>query len=193
MRKIFTLFAFFIGSVICVLGQSIGTRFQDNGIYYQITSINGVNGATTNEVEVTYYSTSNNSFFYQSTSYTIPQTVNYNGVNYSVTAIGNEAFKGCARPTTILIHSGVTKIGSNAFHNCTGLTSVSIPDGVIEIGRYAFAGCTGLASINVPIGVTIIGEYAFWCCSKLTSISIPKGVTKIAEFKLIMQQRQIHC
>ena len=74
-------------------------------------------------------------------SITIPATVTYEGVNYSVTSIGNYAFWGCSSLTAINIPEGVTSIGSGAFYECTSLTTITIPEGVTSIGDDAFAIC----------------------------------------------------
>ncbi len=67
----------------------------------------------------------------------------------SVTSIGNRAFNGCTRLTSITIPNSVTEIGSGAFSSCTSLTSIKIPDSVMQIGDYVFVGCTNLIEIQV--------------------------------------------
>ena len=49
--------------------------------------------------------------------------------------------------------TSITSIGENAFNGCTKLTSITIPIGVTSIGDYAFYNCTGLNEIhnNNPI------------------------------------------
>ena len=111
----------------------------------------------------------------------IPETIEYNGVNYSVTSIGDYAFWGCSSLTSVEIPNSVTSIGYGAFSSCTGLTSVEIPNSVTSIGDYAFAYCIGLTSIVIPNSVTSIGEYAFRNCTALQNIAIPNSVTIIEE------------
>ena len=132
--------------------------FSVNGIYYNILA------DKTNEVEVTYCSSG------YAGSVTIPSTVTYNGVIYSVTSIGNWAFIDCSGLTSITIPNSVTSIGESAFSECSGLTSITIPNSVTSIGDVAFYSCSGLTSITIPESVTSIGYGAFIGCSSVTSI-----------------------
>jgi hypothetical protein len=109
----------------------------------------------------------------------IPSSVTYDGVAYSVTSIGDYAFYGCTGLTSVTIPESVTSIGNYAFRGCSGLTSVTIPESVTSIGYYAFCGCSGLTSVTIPEGVTSIGSCAFENCSSLTSVTIPSSVTSI--------------
>ena len=78
---------------------------------------------------------------------TIPATVTKDGVKYTVTSIGRQAFLSCGNLTSVTIPGSVTSIGGFAFYDCTGLTSVDIPGSVTSIGNYAFWACTGLTSV----------------------------------------------
>ena len=95
--------------------------------------------------------------------------------------IGNRAFNGCSRLTSLTLPAGITSIGGGAFYGCSGLTSLNLPAGITEIGGGAFGFCSGLTSINLPAGITSIGEYAFYGCSGLTSVTLPAGITEIGE------------
>ena len=137
---------------------------------------------------------------------TIPERVTYDGATYSVTSIGEFAFKDCTGLTSVTIPTSVTSIGEEAFRGCTGLTSVTIPNSVTEIGYSAFGGtpwynnqpdgvvyigkvayefkgemASGTA-INIKEGTVSISGYAFYGCTGLTSITIPNSVTSIGEF-----------
>jgi hypothetical protein len=105
----------------------------------------------------------------------IPKTIGGN----PVTSIGNQAFRGCTRLTSITIPDSVTSIGAAAFFACTRLTRITIPDGVTIIGGAAFYNCGSLTSITIPDGVTSIGNTTFNNCTLLTSITIPDSVTSI--------------
>ena len=96
-----------------------------------------------------------------------------------VTTIGEEAFVGCSRLTSITIPDSVTEIGYQAFSYCNSLTSITIPDSVTTIGGYAFYGCRSLTSVIIGDSVTTIGDSAFYYCSSLTSVIIGDSVTTI--------------
>ena len=162
--------------------------FKVDGICYNILS------EEDKTVEVT-------SGGYYSGAVTIPASVTYNSITYSVTSIGkiafastflksikipssvtsigNSAFVSCHSLTSIEIPSSVTSIGNEAFSNCGDLTSVTIGNGVTNIGNNAFAFCSGLTSIEIPSSVTNIRYEAFWGCTGLTSVTIGNGVTNI--------------
>ena len=63
--------------------------------------------------------------------------------------IGDYAFKGCQKLTSITIPNTLKSIGTGAFKGCTSLMSITISEGVTSIGLGAFKGCTSLTSIIV--------------------------------------------
>jgi hypothetical protein len=73
---------------------------------------------------------------------------------------------------TYTIPSSVVSIGNSAFRGCSRLTSVTIPSSVTSIGYTAFYECSSLASITIPSSVTLIGDGAFENCSSLTSVTL---------------------
>ncbi|MGM9641632.1 MAG: leucine-rich repeat domain-containing protein, partial [Eubacteriales bacterium] len=105
-------------------------------------------------------------------------TLNSDESGYCVSGIGTCTDTDIVIPET---HNGepVTSIGQSAFSGCTKLSSVTIPDSVTSIGEDAFLGCTSLTSITIPDSVTSIGNYVFFDCTSLTSITIPDSVTSI--------------
>ena len=131
---------------------ALAQDFEVNGIYYNVID------ETAKTVEVTR---GDNKY---SGSITIPPSVSHNGISYSVTEIGKEAFDECDGLTSITIPSSVTSIGEGAFSNCSRLRSVTIPNSVTSIGNYAFDGCTSLTSVTFSEGnqLTSIGFGAFY-------------------------------
>ncbi len=153
---------------LLILMSCIGARAHDfvvDGIYYNITS-----SSVPYTVAVTYAGTRPEYPTY-SGAVTIPESVTYNGVTYSVTSIGEEAFNYCKGLTSVIIPNSVTRIGSDAFRLCSGLTSVTIPNSVTSIGDWAFLDCSGLTSVTIGNSVTSIGSMAFYECSGLTSVT----------------------
>ena len=94
-----------------------------------------------------------------------------------VTSIGDLAFMGCSKLTSITIPTSVTSIGYDALSYCYALTSITIPNSVTSIGVTAFWGCSGLTSVTIPKSVTSIGHAALGGCTGLTSIIVEKGNT----------------
>lgn len=133
--------------------------FEANGIYYLITG--------NNTVDVTYKDSNYNSY---SGVVNVPYSVTYNGVDYTVTGIGNNAFRNCSNLTRVSMPTSISRIGANAFYYA-GLTSLSIPTAVTIIGEKAFYHCSQLTSLNIPVNVTSIGNRAFEGCYGVTSLS----------------------
>ncbi len=99
----------------------------------------------------------------------------------SVTSICAFAFTGCSNLSSVVIGDSVTSIGSRAFSSCSSLTAVVIPDRVTIIGASAFTLCSSLTSLVIGDSVTNIGDDAFSQCSSLTSIVFPDSVTSIGD------------
>ncbi len=108
---------------------------------------------------------------------TIPESVEYEGITYSVTSIGADAFYYCTGLKSVTIPNSVKTIGESAFNGCKNLSSVTIANGVTSIGVAAFQLCTSLTSLTIPNSVTAIAEGAFQGCSGLQSIVVDKGNT----------------
>ena len=166
MKKQLLLFVF----ILLAMMANATVTIKHNGVYYnlieykkfaEVTSMSG--GKYTGSV-------------------VISSTVTFNNVTYSVTSIGNHAFRYCSGLTSITIPNSVTSIGRYAFDKCSRLTSVIIPNSVTSIGEGAFKECSGLTSVTIPNSVTSIGDGAFHSCSGLTSITIPNSVTSIENF-----------
>ena len=174
MKRLKILVLAVIGLLCSVSVSADG--IQVDGFYYNITSWED------KTVEVTYRGSS---YFTYSNEYsgavTIPESVTYNGSIYSVTSIGEYAFRNCSDLTSVVIPNSVTYIGDYAFARCSGLTSVVIPNSVTSIGDYAFYDCDGFTSVVIPNSVTSIGNSAFEYCSGLTSVEIPNSVTRIGD------------
>lgn len=103
----------------------------------------------------------------------IPEKITVDGVEYSVTSIGYEAFAECKALTSVKMPS-VTSIDNRAFRDCSNLTSVDMPS-VTIIGGSAFWACSSLTSVAMP-SVTSIGSVAFSNCS-IRKLYLPSSLT----------------
>lgn len=137
------------------------------------------------------------------TSVTIPNNVKN---------IPSSFFYGYKYLTSVYIGKGVTSLGEKAFHGCGKLSSIqvdaenttydsrdncnaiiekatntliagchesTIPNGVVSIGNSAFSGCYHLASITLPNTVESIGDYAFEGCDNLSTVAIGRGLKSV--------------
>ncbi|MEP4889549.1 MAG: leucine-rich repeat domain-containing protein, partial [Aliiglaciecola sp.] len=143
--------------------NSYGQDFTaTNGIAYTISG---------SEVSATGY-TGND------TAVTIPNTVTNSGNTYTVTSIGNDAFRN-NQLTSVTIGNSVETIGDSAF-NDNQLTSVTIGNSVETIADDAFRN-SQLTSVTIPNSVTSIGVSAFYN-NNLTSVTIGNSVETIRNF-----------
>ena len=137
-----------VAVMLATIGRAaVGDTFEYVGLNYTILS----------EEDLTVEVKKNS--YYHSGNLTIPAQVTHNGLSYTVTTIGENAFSGCNELTSVTIPNSVTTIGKKAFVG-TGLTSMTIPNPVTSIGDSAFEGCRGLTSVTIPNSVTTIGEKA---------------------------------
>ena len=134
-----------------------------NGVYYTIDG---------NEATLSYGRDVSGDFV-------IPESISYNGTDYPVTAIGNNAFYS-AGLTSVTIPNTVVTIGNSAFYRCSSLSDVTLGSSVTTIGDYAFCYCGNLTAITIPNSVTTIGYAAFYGCSSMTSLSIGNSVSSVA-------------
>jgi len=107
------------------------------------------------------------------TSYTIPS---------GVSSIGDSAFRGCSKLTSVSTESAYTSIGSYAFEGCTNLATVNFPQNVYTIGSNAFDGCAAFSTETLPNGLSEISSYVFRGCTSLKRIAIPSSVSTIKTF-----------
>ncbi len=165
--------------------------FEVDGIYYNITSETG------KQAEVTFKGDLHNSYLDEySGSITLPATVTFEGVAYSVTSIGKYAFEVCSSLVSVTIPESVTSIGENAFYGCSSLAAIyissleawckisfaSASSNPLDYAKNLYLNGELVTELIIPEGVTSIGNYTFYNCSSLTSITIPEGVTSIGSY-----------
>ena len=168
---------------------------QVDGIYYNLNS-------EEKTAEVTYQSKDlyDNVTSVYTGSVDIPERFTYDGVEYTVTSIGNSAFFGCNSLTSVTIPNTVTNVADFAFRGCDSLpiensvryadtylievvdktqSSYPIKEGTRFIADRAFYDCRNLTSVDIPNSVITIGERAFCDCRYLTSVTIGNSVSII--------------
>ena len=109
----------------------------------------------------------------------IPESVSYEGHNYTVTTIGETAFLYCFYLTNLSIPNTVTTIEASAFAYCQSFTGdLVIPNSVTTVGYGAFQYCAGYdGDLIIGNAVTTIEDYAFNSCDGMTgTFYIPSGV-----------------
>lgn len=181
---------------ICTMAQA--ADFQVGKLWYNILSDRECEVAPPPDFPESPY------FF---TSYlSIPTTVEHDGTNYYVSAIGEKAFKNAfVNGTLYLNHTGskittiknqafanaeivkfqfgpVEEIGDSAFFDCQYTASIEIPAAVRSIGNHAFAHCYGLSIIHFANNSRLeqLGKYAFAHCD-FETITLPSTLTYIPE------------
>ena len=100
----------------------------------------------------------------------IPSVVGYNGHNYQVVRIADQAFSFAENLESIEIPNTITTIGAGAFYHCSSLTSITIPNSVTSIGNSAITGCANLLSVNISSSVKSIGTNNLKECPMLEQI-----------------------
>jgi hypothetical protein len=177
--------------VLCLaVGMSASAEeFTENGFIYEVEDGNAIIVGCDSTV---------------SGDVTIPSMLN----GYTVTEIGEDAFKGNSVITSVIFPDSINLIGSYAFYRATNLVEIEIPDNIliddsafdecyrlkkikfpevvnnIEIGSGAFSLCYYLETLEIPDGVTI-QEYAFQGCYGLKEVYISNNVGKIGEEAII--------
>ncbi|MDR3705087.1 MAG: leucine-rich repeat protein [Paludibacteraceae bacterium] len=174
----------------CLMISVSATTFQVGGFTYYVP-----NSAKPYEVALTSGTVS------YTGDITIPSTVVYSGITYTVvmisgaftystgltsvsipttvTSIEGGSFSYCSGLKSITLPSKISFLGSEAFKGCTGLTSLTIPEGVSSIESSAFYGCTALTTVTIPSTVSSLGASAFYGCTGLTSVTLTNGVASI--------------
>lgn len=135
MKKFFTL--------LLAVSASVGTMFAWDYEHVQIGDLYYNLDATNHTAEIAAPVND------KMKEITIPTSVTYENVPYSVTGIGETAFYHCDSLLSIVIPEGILYLGEDAFCLCYRLESVFIPATVTRIGGNAFNTCLSLLSIDV--------------------------------------------
>lgn len=119
----------------------------------------------------------------------IPDTVKKDNIDYTVTAIGDSAFKSFSprsNVSSVFIPARVRSIGDSAFNRCNALTTVTFAEGsqLKSIERAAFYGTEHaypkFKEIKIPDSVETIGNGAFNYCQNLERIALPSALQTLS-------------
>ena len=169
MKRIFVIILLSIGNLqpwnavgysgCCAMGQQVS--FVSDGIVYGVTSDQTVEVLPSTGYCEPY-----------SGSVTIPQTVEFDGTVYTVTALGEQAFESCSGVSSLTLSATIRSIGSHCFYNCS-FTSLQLPDSLRVIGDHAFL-YSNVTSLNLPACFEDYGECSFWA-RNLTAITVDEA------------------
>lgn len=145
--------------------------FEVDGIYYNFLS-----GC---EVEVTYEGdepVGEETDYFQYRGYiSISEIVEFEGVEYYITKIGEDAFSRCYNLIEINLPNSVVTIGNNAFAYCEKLSNIYYWGTINNIGESAFSGCESLTEEsfdNIVSENTELENGAFMGCDGLETLNL---------------------
>lgn len=105
----------------------------------------------------------------------------------SVTEIGENAFKDCARIEELKLSNNLKSISNGAFYGCSGLSGNLVISGSVEsVGAEAFKNCTGFnGTLTLGNGLKTIGAEAFAYCKNFQGgltipVSVKNGIGNLA-------------
>ncbi len=165
--------------------------FQVDGIFYQI--INDGTAEVISPMEIDEGGASIGIIFDYGYvgDVVIPETVSYNGVEYTVTTIADGTFQGATRLTSISLPSTISYLGSSPFTNCPKLADISVNeenpffaslDGVLynkDFTKIIACPAKKTGGFILPSTVLEVDNSAFWGCGELTSIELPASTNVI--------------
>lgn len=166
------------------VSAAIGDTFTIDGLTYSVTD--EVYGSYT--VSVTGFDNS-------TTDVVIPEAVNIDGTEYTVSAIpkSKDTFYGNANIEYISIPGTVNSIDMLAFYNCTSLKEVTINEGIEIINMSSFCNCA-FESITFPKSLKTLNTMAVRNCTALKDIYINSDVEiKSGAFGSSINIENIYC
>ena len=202
MKAYYRLLRLVIFACLIVQSAMSFASTEIDGLYYDLD-------ASTRTATVTYQSTTSTNYSSLASNLVIPSSVTADGVTYSVTTIGIEAFAYCTTLESIRIPASVTQVGENCFsslvyspfYKCTALKSVHFDDGTEPIvlgANYGYGLFDNCPLEEVYIGRNITYDYtdytniesflkrygysAFYNQTKLSKITISSDVTEIPAY-----------
>ena len=162
MKKTVMILA--LSAALCFPLVTEAQYFEADGIVYGITS------EAEHTVEVwPYYALLDNPY---SGAVTIPSSVEHDGMAYTVTALGDEAFSDCTGITALTLPPCIRHIGPYCFYN-TSFTTMQLPDSLRTIADHAFL-YSSVTALHLPACFEEYGECAFWA-RNLASVTVDEA------------------
>ena len=93
-------------------------------------------------------------------------------VPHGTKSIGDSAFIGCRKVSSITLPSSLETVGRSAF-GFLFLQTLPLPSGLRTVGELAFSSNHNLTTLSIPDSVQSIGRNAFSYCSNLSELSLP--------------------
>lgn len=127
---------------------------------------------------------------YNDINVVIPEKIKVGDYYYTVTAIGEEAFRPNEEGTdsyseyldyieTLELPNSINSIGNKAFKQMKKLKEIKLPENLETMGEYAFDGCSSLTELTFPQSLKIIEECICYYCTSLKTIHLGKSVQEI--------------
>lgn len=175
MKKQITLIAFMMAAIVGRSQDFSAVCSTGQTLYYTITSSTAPYTVTVDAPENGYGSD-------MSGTLSIPATVSYQGIDYTVTAIGYGAFYRCRDISEVIFPNTITTIRDQAFFQCSNITSIVLPNSLDSILNHAFSKCSSLTSLSLPNSIRYLGGSAFSQCTNIQgNLIIPNSVTYLGE------------
>ncbi len=153
------------------VSQNSGGYHLDCGLYDPTAVSYEVTGEHTVRVLPNAFATGN---------ITIPETVTYNSVAYTVTELADNVFRDCNGLTSVILPSTVTNVGNNIFSGCGNLQYVKSPVSVYQ-DETLIAVAAGSTEFEMPIEYSRIHRNAFKYSENLTQLILPRSLVHIGE------------
>jgi len=179
-----TIFSLLLLLIAFTASSSI---FEVDGLWYEITTDNTVTLIAQRSDDGAQLSFK----IYYEGDVTIPETVNYEGQQYTVTAVEEGTFRNSAKLTSVTIPATVTSLGEMPFVSCVRLSTINLSeenpsyslfDGVLYDKDFTtLIACPGARQeeVSVHSSATTISPSAFQGCTSLTSVTLSAGIQQI--------------
>ena len=109
----------------------------------------------------------------------IPETITYDGSQYTVVATAANAFLDCKNLRSVTLPATCVTIARNTFKGCTSLTTSPLPSTVTSVGTGVFNGCISLEEVTIWPGWSKPVSEELANCPGLKRLIIAPGATPV--------------